>query len=82
LKKTITQVALARELGLKKSKMSLLLSDKLRVRRDEARRLEDKSGISRFIWMDGETVDIIKAITEVYGEINFTLGRPPKSDKG
>lgn len=72
----ITQTALAAELEMKKSALSLILSGKKRVRRDQARLLQKISGIDHLVWRDGSVKNIVSALEDVYGKINFKRGRP------
>jgi len=72
----ITQTALAKKLQIKKSDLSKILSGTKRVRRNQSFLLEDISGVDHLIFMDGTPVQIIEALEETYGEINFRKGRP------
>jgi len=74
----ITQAELADKMDAKKSWLSKILSGKLRIKRDRARVLEETTGIPRLVWLDGDAEDYKAALEKIYGEINFTVGRPKK----
>ena len=74
----ITQTELARELEIKKCTLNRLLSGKGNVRKNKARIMSKISGIDMIVFMAGEPKEVRAALEEVYGDINFTLGRPVK----
>jgi len=73
--KMITQTDLSEKLGIKKSQLSKILSGKQRLSRKMAIEVEKLTGINRIVFMDGSQADIIEAIEEIYGKINFNVGR-------
>ena len=74
----ITQEQLAKKLDVKPSYLSKLLAGEIWASRTMARKLEDITQISRFIFLDGHSTQIISCLEDKYGAINMGRGRCKK----